>query len=135
MRKTSFTGLCTVLYSFHKAPKKTKLDNMLFGDIYICSNIIKENKEIKTNSQIQQLPQRKSRKVESGKFIVLGRPKSLFHNIVQKNLNELPGQPNSVKGLGKFSFFMVKKKGSSQYSDSYLMCVVVFIILYVLNSS
>lgn len=53
MRKTSFTGLCTVLYSFHKAPKKTKLDNMLFGDIYICSNIIKENKEIKTNSQIQ----------------------------------------------------------------------------------
>ena len=53
MRKTSFTGLCTVLYSFYKAPKKTKLDNMLFGDIYICRNIIKENKEIKTNSQIQ----------------------------------------------------------------------------------
>ena len=89
MRKASFTGLCTVLYPFHKAPKKTKLDK-------------KEYKEIKTYSQIQQLPLRKSREIESGKFIVLGWPKSLFHNILQKNLNELPGQPNRVKGLGKF---------------------------------
>ena len=50
--------------------------------------------------------------MESGKFIVLGWPKTLFHNIVQKNLNELPRQPKSVKGLGKFSFFMVFSQGT-----------------------